>query len=120
MAALTMACKSGYVQCVELLIGAKNILLDEPETNCRCAIFFASFHGHFEIVQLLLAQSATLEHENEKVDVNRQDIGGYTALFAAAQNGHKSIVQLLLKNKADPMVKCNRSHWTLWVAALRG
>jgi ankyrin repeat protein len=48
----------------------------------------ASFYGHREVVQALLAKGT---------EVNAKANNGGTALMAASQNGHREIRELLLK-----------------------
>ncbi|MFM7389449.1 MAG: ankyrin repeat domain-containing protein, partial [Vampirovibrionales bacterium] len=52
---------------------------------------WASYHGHLEVVKVLLANGAT---------VNQGDDRGFTPLYQASYKGHLEIVKLLLANGA--------------------
>jgi len=73
----------------------------------------AAWHGHTEIVKLLLGNNA---------DVNASCTDdGETPLYIAARNGHTEVVKLLLDNSAD--VNASRTYdgaTPLYVAAQNG
>ncbi|KAJ6579069.1 ankyrin repeat domain-containing protein [Mycena vulgaris] len=62
-----------------------------PETKDQ-ALYGASYHGHMQMVQLLLDNSA---------DLNTQGGACGNALQAASLNGHELVVQLLINKGAD-------------------
>ena len=72
------------------------------------ALMLASFHGHTEIVQLLL---------NAKAKPDIQIENGETALYAAAARGYPDIVQLLLEYGADPNISNRDGVTATYVAA---
>ena len=55
-------------------------------------LHFATFKGHKEIAELLIAKGA---------DLNAKDKKGRTPLFGAAQDGQKEIAELLIAKGAD-------------------
>jgi hypothetical protein len=56
------------------------------------ALQIASFHGHLDVVKILVDRGA---------DVNKADIHGDTALSSAAYGGHVEIVKYLIEKGAD-------------------
>lgn len=68
-------------------------------------IHWASYHGHCEIVRLLLEKDVDIEEKNAPADswFSRSSGSIYsecTSLHLAALNGHTEIVELLLQHKA--------------------
>jgi uncharacterized protein len=69
-----------------------------PRVNARAsngatALIVASYNGHLEVVQALLAKEA---------DVNAERNDGRTALDAATAGGHAEVRALLLQASAKP------------------
>jgi ankyrin repeat protein len=71
----------------------------------------ASFNGHREVVQALLAKGA---------QVNAQDSNGVTALILASLQGHIEVVQALLDKGADVNAKANDGGTARMVACFNG
>ncbi|CAL4126416.1 unnamed protein product, partial [Meganyctiphanes norvegica] len=59
---------------------------------CWTPLNWASWEGHRDVIQLLLANNA---------DVNKANNGGKTPLWESSGKGHSDVVQLLLANNAD-------------------
>ena len=52
---------------------------------------YACYWGHKDVVKLLL------DHSDEKIDFDAQDVNGWTAFMQACQGGHTIVVQLILE-----------------------
>eukprot|EP00484_Ammonia_sp_Unknown_P007644 CAMPEP_0197073520 /NCGR_PEP_ID=MMETSP1384-20130603/210648_1 /TAXON_ID=29189 /ORGANISM="Ammonia sp." /LENGTH=829 /DNA_ID=CAMNT_0042512357 /DNA_START=151 /DNA_END=2637 /DNA_ORIENTATION=+ len=121
--ALFVACREGATECVRHLTTNNLLFINESKTNGRSPLFIASFFGHNEIVEMLIAHSHRMSKTKMNhgvLDVNLCDSKGFTPLFVAAQNGHTRIVTLLLQNHADVNQAEQRGHTPLWISALRG
>ena len=79
--------------------------------NGGTALMAASFNGHREVVQALLAKGA---------QVNAQDSNGVTALILASLQGHIEVVQALLDKGADVNAKANDGGTARMVACFNG
>src|SRR5208337_4338339 len=66
-------------------------LVDAKSSAGSTALFAASYYGHLDVVQALLAKGE---------DVNARS-NGTTALYVASQEGQLDVVQALLANGAD-------------------
>ena len=93
---LYLAAARGYTNIVELLISNPRLNItvsDYFERKVNGALEIASFHGHLDIVEMLL--------QLEEYDVNEvsydNHIGVTTALCSAAKEGHIEVVSLLLQ-----------------------
>lgn len=105
---LAMAAQRGNIKIVQYLLdeGAAVNKLDEIGAS---ALEYASYHGHTEIVSLLLKYGA---------DVNTErTTDGTTALMPASQNGYTKIVRLLLNYKADTNKQRTTDHMTAFMIA---
>ena len=93
---LYIAATRGYTGIVELLISNPRLnitVADYFERKVNSALEIASFHGHLDIVKMLL--------QLEEYDINEvsydNHIGVTTALCSAAKEGHIEVVSLLLQ-----------------------
>ena len=59
---------------------------------CTQALFEASIHGHVDVVRMLLAHGANIDHAKND---------GATALYGACENGHTSVASLLVESAAN-------------------
>ncbi|MGE0206478.1 MAG: ankyrin repeat domain-containing protein [Candidatus Babeliales bacterium] len=91
--ALMAGASSGNKEVVKLLLqhGAAAII-NQQDILGRTALYYATFLGHEEIVELLLAYNA---------DTNLKTSMHKTALITASRNGNKKIVELLLAHGAN-------------------
>ena len=64
----------------------------QTDANHDTALTLASAGGHVELVSLLLARGADVEHRDKK---------GFTSLILAAAGGHTHVVTMLLDHNAD-------------------
>ena len=74
-------------------------------------LFNAAQQGYAQMVKILLKTG---------IDINQQDLGGWTALHWAARNGYQVVVELLLAHGADPNLADNSGWTALHRAALHG
>ena len=89
--ALIVASEYGYLGIVKLLLtdnGGANLNLQNVRGHT--ALMTASYNEHPEVVNILLANSA---------EINRQDNGGWTALIWALNKGNLEIVRILLSSQ---------------------
>jgi hypothetical protein len=77
------------------------------------ALIHAAFHGHMEIMNLLINKGADVNWKNPK-DENR------TPLMAAAENGKPEITRLLLEKGADVNASLTSGSTALQFASMRG
>jgi len=68
----------------------------------------AAYHGHTEIVKLLLKR---------KADINAKDKDGETPLIAALTSGHTEIGELLINKGAGVNIKTKNGRPTIHFAA---
>ena len=78
--------------------------------NGWAALHTASFHGHHNVVAVLLAWKT--------IDVNLRDSNGWTPLLVASRAGHVAVVKALLQDgRVDVNVPNNLGATPLWEAA---
>lgn len=73
-----------------------------------------SIHSHLgreDIVELLLANGASINHKNSD---------GWSAIAASAFSGHKNVVELLIKSHADVHSKDPTKRTPIYLAARQG
>ena len=110
-----------------------NILTALPQTG-HTALQRAAAGGHLEVVELLVQQGASLDHQDElhgntalheaawkgfsqtvsslcqaKANVYMKNRGGFTALHLSCQSGHNQSCRTLLLHGCRPDVKNNVS-----------
>ncbi len=102
---LFQAAAAGHLARVKALL-VKGVDVNAPEPKCnpdnhwptneectgRTALTAASWTGHLDVVQTLLAAGANVNARNDK---------GRTALALASEQGHLQVVQALIAAKAD-------------------
>lgn len=72
----------------------------ETDSNHDTALTLACAGGHEELVELLLARGANIEHRDKK---------GFTPLILAATAGHTKVVEILIREKADLEAQSERT-----------
>lgn len=72
----------------------------QTESNHDTALTLACTGGHAELVSLLLAKGADIEHRDKK---------GFTPLILAATGGHVDVVEILLDHSADIEAQSERT-----------
>jgi ankyrin repeat protein len=87
---LTIASHYGSEVIVNYLL-EKGIDVNQQDEDGCTALYWASYSGYKEIVQILSG--------HKDINVNKQDKVGSTALEWASKNGYKEILQLLLEHK---------------------
>jgi ankyrin repeat protein len=75
-------------------------------------LHYAAFHGHADMVELLLAHGVKVDAEVYYRDATQFNIEGLTPLLLAAEEGHKEVVALLLAGGADVNAHDMQEGWT--------
>jgi len=92
---LHKACRSGYIQQVQLLI-ANGSDINGKVNNGNTPLHYAAEYGHLDVVELLIAKGADIDAKNHS---------GATPLFYAACKGHSNLVELFADKGADVNAK---------------
>ena len=92
------AAKTGNVDELKLHIESGSNLNERAELNSDTPLIFATIYGQNEIVELLSQQ--------ESVNLDSQNIQGFTALCVATVWGQIEIIETLLAAGADKNIKC--------------
>jgi ankyrin repeat protein len=111
--ALFAAAECGHTAIVQALIDARadvNQLQGEGRVRGESALHVATQKRHMATVEKILAV--------DNVDVNYQNVDGYTALMLAAENGCLEIVQMIL-NKGVNVHNANTDGLTALMLAER-
>lgn len=135
-----IAAARGHAGSVSLLIQAG------ADVNAKAAFgtsaaYWAALNDRREALELLLAAGAKDPRANRDlddaaksnnvsqaatalgvagIDVNMQDVDGFSALMHAAENGAEAVAQLLLDHKAKPDLQSREGYTALSLAAARG
>ena len=92
------AAKTGNIDEINLHIESGSNLNERAELNSDTPLIFATIYGQNEVVKLLSQQ--------ESVNLDSQNIQGFTALCAATVWGQIDIIETLLAAGADKNIKC--------------
>ncbi|KAL2918785.1 hypothetical protein HK105_201619 [Polyrhizophydium stewartii] len=110
--ALHMAASRGFSDAVRLLLEVPGAVVDLVDNEHETPLFKAAYHGHTEVVRLLLEAGA---------DVGSQDSQGWTALHNAASLGHLDAARILVeRGRADVNRQSKTGFTPLMTAAARG
>ena len=93
---LFLALQKGYWDMATLLLQNGANFEDEKYKQKIFPLHQASFHGHLELVKILLQKG---------FHVNAQHPQNFTPLHCAAQNGHLQVAKLLLQNGAHKICR---------------
>lgn len=102
--ALNIACRTGHVEVVRLLLGYRQsdetgrrrqigVDVNHADRDGWTPLRSASWGGHTEVVRLLIGQQGCA--------IDLADKEGRTALRAAAWSGHEDILRILIEAGAD-------------------
>jgi ankyrin repeat protein len=84
-----LACSNGYIEIVKLLLEKNNKIKDDLNFKHMTALMYSCISNRIDIVKLLI---------NNKVDLNKKDLRGFSALMYALNDNNIEIVELLLDN----------------------
>lgn len=77
----------------------------------RSLIHWACFHGHLDVIQLLISKGANPHDKNSS---------GWSLLMEASRNGHIDIVEFLVSRGANINYVCDYGWNSLMLASARG
>jgi len=80
--------QSDHLSCIEILLGAPGIDVNQPLTSGATALYIACRRKHLEAIHLLLLAP--------NIDINKAKKNGKTPLYIACKKGNWDIVVLLL------------------------
>ena len=106
---LHLACLTGHVGVVGLLISRSTDLLKATDSNGRTPLHLAADNGHFEMCQVLLGQGSLAAVE---------DLELWTSLHCAARAGHLNVVVLLTGQGSPTTAKTLEGRTSLWYACI--
>ena len=104
--ALSCAVSSGHIDIVTFLMG-----LADDDYHFGIELSNASFHGHFDIVELLIYKGSNINYTSNE---------GYTALHYAVENAHFKIARLLIMNGIDIEKETYQGYTALHLASIDG
>lgn len=115
--------QSDHSSCIEILLGAPGIDVNQPLTSGATALYIACLRKHLEAIHLLLLAP--------NIDINKAKKNGKTPLFVACYKGNSEAVKALLQytlfldvNKATkdgetPLyIACKKGNWDIVVLLL--
>ena len=108
------ACYQGNYQDLEIILGEmlwENISIDIKDKKGLNGLLIAAYHGHEEVVKLLLNNKANIEVKTPR---------NSTPLLLASQKGHLSVVKVLIRNGAKIEAGQSNSNTPLSWAAQNG
>lgn len=111
---LLLACKKGHKHIAEFLLanGAKITDTDRDMKRQGCALHYAAWGGHIELVNWLV--------DEMHAPLGQVDIVGNTPLLYSVYGGHKHIVEALLARGRSLRERNNKNHTVILQAACGG
>lgn len=111
---LLLACKKGQKAIAEFLLanGAKITDTDRDMKRQGCALHYAAWGGHLELVNWLV--------DEMKAPLGQVDIVGNTPLLYSVYGGHKHVVEALLARGRSLRERNNKNHTVILQAACGG
>ncbi|XP_063927236.1 ankyrin-1-like [Zophobas morio] len=110
---LHLASLEGHLDQVVSLLGQGhdvNAVCHDARYRYWTPLHCASWHDHFEVVQVLVKHGANLDLQNAR---------GFTALNAAAWKGYENIAKYLLHQGANPNLSSTEGYTPLMSACLK-
>ena len=129
--AFHLACFLGNQSIINKLLNYICLVdINLKNNNGYNAIHYATFNGHYELVEYLISLNCNLHDTNingdnalhiaakfnsvtvanillnYKIDINASNKKGETALYIATENNNRYVTELLLNNNADVNIKC--------------
>ena len=105
------AAREGNLQEVQRLINEGVDVNSKAEDN-QTPLHYASWHGHFEVAKLLLANGANINA--------RTKLWNWAPLHYASDKGHLEMVKFFLENGANPNASSYGADTSLHLASLEG
>ena len=100
--AFYLAAMNGHIDIVDSIVNTEHMrivchdIVDKATYRDRTPLCTAAFHGHLNVVKMLFAHGANLNH---------QDVDHFSPLILASYEGHLKVVKWLLRNGSDPTYK---------------
>ena len=142
---LMLAASYGQERLLQWYLEQEGVLIDEIDSDGRCALHHAARHGHRGVARILLARDGLLVKKRDQsfrtplhlaaqfghsevielllhfqAEVDAQDYMGMTPLQKAATNGHTQVLQQLIVSGASVTITNTQGNTALHIAALDG
>ncbi|CAG0889703.1 unnamed protein product [Darwinula stevensoni] len=108
---LHVAAAAGSRDCLEVILGAKNLNINITDRGGHSCLHLAAYFGCYEVIELLLSQGA---------NVNAYDKRERRALHYAAFMGHSTIISQLITAAGDHTARDKLEYTPLHAAAAGG
>ena len=123
---LHLACRNGWIKCVDHLINKLHFDFNLKEVNGNTPLKSASIAGHNDIILLLLQKCKVCIGNETKEESNRNPenisiTGSSLCLLAAAKQGSLGVVRALVSHPScDLLARDEEGNTALHIAASRG
>jgi len=107
---LYLACRSGDIKVIELLLNDSNIDVNETYEGVT-PLYIACQQGHTEVVNILLS--------DPRIDVNKSNNEDETPIFISCWKQHLDIVKLLLNDSRTDVNQSNKNNLTPFYISCR-
>lgn len=108
------ACRKGDIARVQTYVDG-NGCVNDPDEQKMTMFHHAAFSGNIDVLKLLLSVG-----EKQKINLDAEDVDGWTALHYASEKGHADVVALLLEEGANINAKDAMKKTPLILAAAGG